>query len=365
MILSVVGARPNFVKMAPVVREISRRKLPHMLVHTGQHYSPEMSDVFFRDLDLQKPDMNLGAGSGSHASQTAEIMKAFEPVCAQAEPRIVIVAGDVNSTAACAWTAAKMQVPVAHIESGLRSFDRAMPEEINRVITDHLSSLLFATEPSARKNLLREGVDAAKIFDSGNTMIDSLIRGLEKALTRRAWERYGFREKSYALLTLHRPENVDRPSTLLELNRAVCQIASRIPVVFPIHPRTLQRIEVLGAEWSGVTLTEPLGYLDFLSLTAGSAFVMTDSGGLQEETSALAVPCITLRKNTERPVTLTQGTNRLCAVHEKKIIEQAFRILEEPRPVPTAIPLWDGGAAERIVSILEKFLAEGDSFGRA
>lgn len=365
MILCVVGARPNFVKMAPVVHALMDRKIPVRLVHTGQHYDRSMSDVFFHELNLPQPDLRFCAGGRLPAQQTALIMELFEKACFDLRPRLVVVAGDVNSTAACAWTAAKMQVPVAHIESGLRSFDRAMPEEINRVITDHLSSLLFATEPSARKNLLREGVDAAKIFDSGNTMIDSLIRGLEKALTRRAWQRYGFREKSYALLTLHRPENVDRPSTLLELNRAVCQIASRIPVVFPIHPRTLQRIEVLGAEWSGVTLTEPLGYLDFLSLTAGSAFVMTDSGGLQEETSALAVPCITLRKNTERPVTLTQGTNRLCAVHEKKIIEQAFRILEEPRPVPTAIPLWDGGAAERIVSILEKFLAEGDSFGRA
>ncbi len=363
LIVNVVGARPNFVKMAPVVKEMNRRGIKQILVHTGQHYDANMSDVFFRDLNFPKPDANFNVGSGSHASQTADIMKAFEQLCLEKKPSLVVVAGDVNSTAACALTAAKLGISVAHVEAGLRSFDRTMPEEINRVVADHLSDLLFVTEPSGRANLLREGIDAGKIFDVGNSMIDSLLEARTKAQELCAWTRFGFKEFGYVVLTLHRPENVDHGNVLIEISRAVQHLAARIPVIFPVHPRTLKNMSSQGASWTGVTLTEPLGYLEFLSLTAKAALVMTDSGGLQEETTVLGIPCMTLRKNTERPITVTQGTNRLVAANFSEITRIAEMILKARTAAPNLIPLWDGRSAQRITDVIEDFMKQGRSPG--
>lgn len=351
----VVGARPNFMKMAPVIEEVGRRGLPQLLVHTGQHYDTRMSDVFFRDLEMPQPDVYLGVGSGTHAEQTAKIMLAFEKVCEEKTPELVVVAGDVNSTLACALTAAKLHIPIAHVEAGLRSFDRTMPEETNRVLTDHVSDLLFTTEPSANENLQREGIDPQKVFFVGNTMIDTLRRHLDKALARCPWATHHLQEGQYGVVTLHRPSNVDNDSAIQVLTTALARLSTFIPLIFPIHPRTLAHGEAFwrAIESPNLKLVEPLGYLDFLGLMARARVVITDSGGIQEETTALGVPCVTVRPNTERPVTITHGTNRLVPANEHALIAAA---LEHRQTDGNSLPdLWDGQAAARIAGVLERW----------
>ncbi len=361
MMCFVVGARPNFMKMAPVVIEARRRGLPGLFVHTGQHYDAAMSAVFFEELGMPEPDMFLGVGSGSHAEQTARVMLAFEQVCLERSLDLVIVAGDVNSTLACALTAAKLEIPVAHLEAGLRSFDRSMPEEINRLLTDHISDILLTSEPSGNENLLREGIPADKIHFVGNCMIDSLRSHLATALDRRPWERFGFKPGGYGLLTVHRPAMVDDPEQLDHLRDALREIAGSLPLIFPVHPRTRRKIEALGRAWEPVILTDPLGYLDFLGLMAKARIVLTDSGGVQEETTALGVPCATLRDNTERPVTVSAGTNRIAGVGREGILAAASAILQE-KPVERPLPdLWDGRAAVRVMDTIERRLAHPKS----
>jgi UDP-N-acetylglucosamine 2-epimerase (non-hydrolysing) len=356
-ICCVVGARPNFMKMAPVILEAQRRGLVQVLVHTGQHYDAQMSEIFFVDLGMPRPDIHLGVGSGSHASQTGHIMMAFEKVCLELQPHLVVVGGDVNSTLACALVAAKLQIPVAHVEAGLRSFDRSMPEEINRLLTDHIASLLFTTEASATENLLREGIPCECIHFVGNPMIDSLRLHLDKALARRPWQQFALRPGGYGLVTLHRPANVDNADALHEICATLREVADDIPLLFPVHPRTRQRIEQLRLDWHPVKLADPLGYLDFLGLMARARLVLTDSGGIQEETTALGVPCVTLRPNTERPITVKLGTNRLAGVRRPDILA-AVGLATAPEsgaslPLP---PLWDGRAAYRIVDVIERWL---------
>lgn len=354
MIFAVVGARPNFIKMAPVIEAARRRSLPVRLIHTGQHYGPRMSQIFFQELGMPEPDVNLGIGSGSHAEQTARIMKAFEKTCLEANPALVIVAGDVNSTLACALAAAKLNVPVAHVEAGLRSFDRRMPEEINRILTDRLAELLFTTEPSAEANLRREGIPAERTHFTGNTMIDSLKVHLPRALQRRPWEAFGVAPQSYGVVTFHRPRNVDDPSAAAVLAEALGRIGGRLPLIFPMHPRTGARSDGMWRSLPGVRIVEPLGYLDFLGLMARAQVVITDSGGIQEETTALGVPCVTVRESTERPVTLTQGTNRLVKASPEDIWAAVFEPRERAGTVPEK---WDGRAAGRIIEVIETWLA--------
>jgi UDP-N-acetylglucosamine 2-epimerase (non-hydrolysing) len=359
-IVNVVGARPNFMKMAPLMREMRRHPaITATLVHTGQHYDDSMAGQFFRDLELPPPAISLEVGSGSHAYQTAEVMKRLEPVLNDLRPHVVVVVGDINSTLAAAITAVKLGIPVAHVEAGLRSFDRSMPEEINRLLTDAVAEYLFVTEDSGRENLLREGVDGGKIHMVGNVMIDSLEQ------CRPVWERadgvarLGLGCGDYGVVTLHRPSNVDDPVTLRGLVKALAEIGRRIPLVFPVHPRTQRRLEAMEAETeslaaSGARYLAPLGYLDFVSLVAGSRLVLTDSGGLQEETTALGVPCLTLREQTERPITVSRGTNRIVGTSPDRIVAEALRVLSEPRPAVSRPPLWDGHAAERIVAVLRE-----------
>lgn len=350
MICTVVGARPNFMKMAPIILELRRRNISQLFVHTGQHYDEKMSAVFFEELGMPEPDIYLGVGSGSHAEQTARIMTAFERVVVKHPLELVVVAGDVNSTLACALTAAKLNIPVAHIEAGLRSFDRAMPEEINRVLTDHIADLLFTTEPSGNENLAREGISSEKIHFVGNSMIDTLRSHLERAVALSPWEAYGFSPGKYAVVTLHRPSNVDYPDVAQEIARALDTIGQTVPVLFPMHPRTLERGRDLWAATQYIHIVEPLGYLEFLGLMARAQVVITDSGGIQEETTALGVPCVTIRDNTERPITLSQGTNRLVPASHEAIIEAVLNSQRQPNgDVPD---LWDGQAAQRIVNVL-------------
>lgn len=357
MICTVVGARPNFVKMAPIIREAMRRGLPQVFVHTGQHYDAAMSTVFAEELGLPSPDVYLGVGSGSHAEQTGRVMVAFERVCQQHAPDVVVVGGDVNSTLACALTAAKLTIPVAHVEAGLRSFDRSMPEEVNRVLTDHVSDLLFTSEPSGEANLRREGIAPERIHFVGNCMIDSLRSHLERAIAREPWRRFGVEPEGYALLTLHRPGAVDDRETLDALRCALQRVARRIPVLFPVHPRTRRQIAQIGQAWDPVVLTDPLGYLDFLALMARARLVLTDSGGIQEETTALGVPCLTLRANTERPITVEAGTNRLVGLEGPAIVDAAEAVLDGAVRRADAPPLWDGHAAERVLDVLRAWLA--------
>ena len=353
MICSVVGARPNFVKMAPVIQEFQRRQLPHILVHTGQHYDQKMSKVFFEELHMPHPDVYLGVGSGSHADQTARIMLAFEPILLSYQPRLVVVAGDVNSTLACALVAAKLNIPVAHVESGLRSFDPTMPEEINRVLTDHITELLFTTEPSGHENLQREGIESEKIHFVGNTMIDSLRTHLHHALERKPWETYGFEPKAYGIVTMHRPSNVDNVETVCEIALALDEIGADIPLLFPMHPRTLSKGQQIWQQMSHVRIVDPLGYLEFLGLIASARFVLTDSGGIQEETTALRVPCLTLRSNTERPITITRGTNQLVTP-SASVFRQALAAIDQREP---SVPeLWDGQATLRIADAVQAWL---------
>ncbi len=355
MICSVVGARPNFIKMAPVISEVAQRGIKQRFVHTGQHYDENMSAVFFGELGMPQPDVYLGVGSGSHANQTARVMMAFEQVLLEDRPKLVLVAGDVNSTLACALTASKLLIPVAHVEAGLRSFDRTMPEEVNRVLTDHIAELLFVTERSGLENLSNEGIDAHKVHFVGNTMIDSLQKHLPAALERVVWQRFGMEPGGYGLVTLHRPSNVDPPQALGEIVAALEEIAEEHPLIFPIHPRTRQRMASTGIKPQNIRLVEPLGYLDFLGLMARARLVLTDSGGIQEETTALAVPCVTIRENTERPVTLTQGTNRLAGTSRAGILEASREALADSA-VPERPEGWDGRAAGRLVQVIEAWL---------
>jgi UDP-N-acetylglucosamine 2-epimerase (non-hydrolysing) len=356
----VVGARPNFMKAAPVLRALraERPELEPLLVHTGQHYDPEMSDIFLQELGLPKPDVFLGVGSGTHAEQTARALVGVEQVLLERRPALVVVPGDVNSTLAGALAAVKVGLPVAHLEAGLRSFDPTMPEEHNRRLTDHLSSVLLAHSESAVENLAAEGIDGSAVHLVGNTMIDSLLEHVEAARAARPWAALGLERGGYGLVTLHRPALVDDPELLREAVAALIELAEESPLVFPVHPRTLERLEVLeltaALEPSRVHLTRPLGYLEFLGLEAEARFVLTDSGGVQEETSALGVPCFTLRDSTERPVTVELGTNTLLGLSPGRIREIPSLLAEHSPLEP--IPLWDGEAGARSARVLASFL---------
>jgi UDP-N-acetylglucosamine 2-epimerase (non-hydrolysing) len=359
-VLAVAGARPNFMKVAPLLHELRRRgTLDVFLVHTGQHYDAAMSDGFFRDLGIPEPDANLGVGSASHAVQTAEVMARIEPILLEQRPQAVLVVGDVNSTLAATVTAVKLGIPVAHVEAGLRSFDRDMPEEINRLLTDAVSTWLFVSEPSGEKNLRAEGADPARIHFVGNVMIDTLLAQLERARSLDTLERLGLAPRGYAVLTLHRPSNVDDPERLGALFDVLEEIHARLPVVFPVHPRTAETIRTrLGGRTLALRTTAPLGYLDFLRLTADARLVLTDSGGIQEETTVLGVPCLTLRHNTERPVTVEQGTNRIVGNDPHGIRSEVAKILDGEERRGRVPELWDGRAAARIVDVLERDLLE-------
>jgi len=359
-LLVIAGARPNFMKVAPLMEAFAQRRaagaaLEVRLVHTGQHYDERMSEEFFRDLRLPRPDINLNVGSGSHAEQTARVMIAFEGVCVRERPDWVVVVGDVNSTIACALTACKLGIRVAHVEAGLRSHDRGMPEEINRLCTDAISDLLFTTEPAAGENLRGEGVPAEKIHFVGNTMIDTLLRFLDaaKAIPLPA----GLGEGAFGVVTLHRPANVDDRETLAPLADTMAEIAGGIPLVFPMHPRTRARLAEFGLlakleAHPGLRLLPPLGYLAFVGLVARARLVLTDSGGIQEETTFLGVPCITLRSNTERPITCTAGTNLLVGTAPEAIRRAAQAVLASRANGHAIPPMWDGQAGRRIVDIL-------------
>jgi UDP-N-acetylglucosamine 2-epimerase (non-hydrolysing) len=357
-VVCVVGARPNFMKMAPVLEALRPNAgIRPYLVHTGQHYDEEMSRVFFDELGLPEPDQNLEVGSDTHGRQTGEIMGAFDRLLEGRDTRAVVVVGDVNSTMACSLVAVKRGIPVAHVEAGLRSRDRSMPEEINRLVTDVVSDLLFATSQDAVTNLAAEGIPSSRVHLVGNPMIDTLRRHQPVAREKRAWEPLGLPEGGYALVTLHRPSNVDSPNVLRAIIRALDELSSRIPVLFPAHPRTLERIRAGGIQpGTSLTLTPPLGYLDFLSLMTAARFVLTDSGGIQEETTALGVPCLTLRANTERPITISEGTNRLLGADPASIVPAAKALLDGGHPEPRCPALWDGKAGQRIAAAVAEFL---------
>lgn len=350
------------MKVAPIYAEMKRRPTDFapMIVHTGQHYDAAMSDSFFADLGMPEPDVHLGVGSGSHAVQTAKIMLEFEPVVFREKPDWVLVVGDVNSTIACALVCTKLGVKVAHVEAGLRSRDRTMPEEINRILTDSISDLLFTTSEDADENLKKEGISAGKIRFVGNVMIDSLLQHLTLAEGSQIREELGLTESDYAVLTLHRPSNVDDEKTFAGITKSLLAIAERLPIVFPVHPRTKAKIAEFGfaelIEKSRIQLIEPLGYLDFIRLYSGARLVLTDSGGLQEETTVLGIPCLTLRDNTERPITIEMGTNVLVGTDHEKITRGAFDVLADENFTKNAKipPLWDGKTAGRICDELLK-----------
>ncbi len=355
-VLCVAGARPNFMKIAPVMAALAETGIAAQLLHTGQHYDAAMSDGFFADLGIPHPDHHLEVGSGSHAVQTAEVMKRFEPVLESVQPQAVLVVGDVNSTIACALVAAKRGVRVIHVEAGLRSYDRGMPEEINRVLTDQISDLLFTTEKSALANLVREGIDPARVEFVGNVMIDTLHRNLERAVP--ASRTLGAVLAQYAVLTLHRPSNVDDPDTLAALLDVVNEINRSVPVAMPLHPRTRGNIEKFGlsARLDGLRVLPPVGYLEMLGLMRDAKLVLTDSGGIQEETTALGVPCLTLRENTERPITIEEGTNTLVGP-DPEAIRAAFADVMASGGKTGRIPeFWDGRAAMRIAHTLKDWL---------
>jgi len=379
-ILSVVGARPNVVKIAALMAEMrNQADIRALLVHTGQHYDIGMSDSFFQDLGIPQPDINLEVGSASAACQVAKIMERLEPVLVSEQPDLVVVVGDVNSTLAGALTAVKLGIPVAHVEAGLRSFDRTMPEEINRVVTDSISEFLFASEPSGVENLLKEGRPTSQIFLVGNVMIDTLksclarARQLEPFADPEIWGENGSdRPARFALVTLHRPSTVDKSLALRIVWEALGEIAEEIPIVFPVHPRTQKRMRDLGLDSgtgqpfghrNGIRLLSPLGYLRFLHLESLATFVITDSGGIQEETTVLGVPCLTVRENTERPITVTEGTNTLVGLNPEHLKEEAHQILCGKGKQGQAPALWDGQAAKRIVGVLEQQLPLGSAGG--
>jgi UDP-N-acetylglucosamine 2-epimerase (non-hydrolysing) len=409
-IMTIVGARPNFMKAAPIIAAINAHnrkaakepggdasglELQHVLVHTGQHYDEVMSGSFFSDLGLPKPDVHLGIGSGTHAAQTAEIMKKFEEIVMTERPDVVIVVGDVNSTLACALVTSKVSFDVvgtrpviAHVEAGLRSFDRTMPEEVNRIVTDHISDLLFVTEESGLTNLNSEGISPASVHFVGNTMIDSLLNFKDKADSSSKLSEFGLtsqdgrndagkKVRTYALLTLHRPANVDNRESLREILAGLQDLAKDCPIIFPVHPRTRKRIAEFGVDLSlgapvkdgngahqelaagrrGIIMVDPLGYLDFLCLMKNAAIVVTDSGGIQEETTCLGIPCVTVRENTERPVTVTTGTNVIAGT-SREGVRAAIQAQAQKR-TSTSVPMyWDGKAAARIVDVLVRSVAE-------
>ena len=366
-ILLICGARPNFMKIAPVIFAIQKhnldkkqkKKIDYRLVHTGQHYDLQMSDAFFRDLNIPVPDFNLEVGSGSHAVQTAEVMIRFEKVCLQEKPDWVVVVGDVNSTMGCTLVAAKLSIKVAHIEAGLRSFDREMPEEINRLVTDALADLLLTPSKDADKNLLHEGIPKDKIKFVGNIMIDTLLNHVEKARQLKPCTKYNLKENRYIFVTLHRPSNVDEKQSLKVIMKHLTALSQKMPVIFPMHPRTRKNLVAFGlhekaAGAGGMIIIDPIGYHETIGLVDKSAFVLTDSGGLQEETTVLGIPCLTLRPNTERPVTITHGTNKLTTL--KTLNEDMAAIIEKGRKNKKRIPpLWDGHTADRIINVLANY----------
>ena len=360
-IICICGARPNFMKIAPIMRALNQSdKFQPLLVHTGQHYDEKMSKLFFDELQIPKPNINLEVGSGSHALQTAEIMKRFEPILLEHQPDYVLVVGDVNSTIACGLVAVKLGIKLIHVEAGLRSFDRTMPEEINRILTDSISDLLFVTEQSGIDNLKNEGVNSNKVHLVGNVMIDTLLANREKARRSDILQHMQLDQKGYAVITLHRPSNVDDMATLEQIITAFEEIEKEIKLIFPIHPRTRNNIKNtdIGKRveaMSNLILLEPVGYLDFLCLMSNALLIITDSGGIQEETTILQVPCMTLRENTERPITLTQGTNRLVRLATDDILTHYRDIKSVDTNYHTQIPpLWDGQAAERIAETITK-----------
>ncbi len=358
-IIIVVGARPNFMKVAPILQELVKypEAFQPLLIHTGQHYDADMSDIFFQDLELPKPDRFLGIGSGSHAEQTAKVMIAFEEVCIEERPDLVVVVGDVNSTMACAIAAKKLCIPVAHVEAGLRSRDWTMPEEINRVVTDAISDLLFTPSRDANENLLREGIPLERIHFVGNVMIDSLLSQISKTENRGTLRRFGVKAGNYAILTLHRPSNVDNPDVFMGIFNVMIDLSQELPIIWPVHPRSRKMLEQLGLEHhiknnQELRLVEPIGYLDMLTLNRRARLIITDSGGLQEEATVLGVPCITLRENTERPVTVEAGANRVVGNSPDRIRAAVLSILNGNSNRITIPELWDGKAAMRIVEVL-------------
>lgn len=364
-VMCVVGARPNFMKIAPVMAALSEVGLLARLVHTGQHYDVAMQQQFFEQLGIPQPDIDLEVGSASHAVQTAEIMRRFEPVLDEVRPRSVLVVGDINSTLACALVTAKKSIPVVHVEAGLRSYDRAMPEEINRVLTDQMAELLFITEADAADNLQREGIESKRIHFVGNVMIDTLRNNLEKAVPAAQTlapfsDPAFFLDKGFAVLTLHRPSSVDVPWVLERLLRVLAELSEQLPIVFPVHPRTAVRIEAGGLNGlfnSSFLRLPPVGYLEMLGLMSAAKIVLTDSGGMQEETTALGIPCLTLRDNTERPITVSHGTNKVIGTHPA-CIREGFKDVLLGRGSSGRIPeFWDGCAAERIGRIMKQWLA--------
>jgi UDP-N-acetylglucosamine 2-epimerase (non-hydrolysing) len=364
-VIIVAGARPNFMKVAPIVAAMRRRhdEFQPLLVHTGQHYDEVMSEAFFRDLEMPEPDVYLGVGSSSHAAQTAAIMQAFEPVLIKEQPDWVVVVGDVNSTLACSLVSVKLGIRVAHVEAGLRSRDRTMPEEINRLLTDQIAELLLTPSADADENLRAEGISTERIKLVGNIMIDSLRSQLDRAKQSTARADLGLTDKEYAVLTLHRPSNVDDTAAFVRVIEALEEIARRLPIVFPAHPRTRKMIAELGLtdrveRIKGLLVIDPFGYLDFLQVLSGARLVLTDSGGIQEETTVLGIPCVTLRENTERPITVELGTNTIAGTNPANIIKAALGALDNPAKTaaPRVPPLWDGRTADRVLdALIEKF----------
>jgi len=355
-IFLVCGARPNFIKIIPLIDELKRRNIQFKLVHTGQHYDNEMSKIFFEELEIPKPDFFLNVGSGTHAFQTGKIMIEFDKILDLNSPELVIVVGDVNSTLACALVSKKRLIKVAHVEAGLRSFDKTMPEEINRILTDQISDFLFITERSAELNLLREGIDQKKIYYVGNVMIDTLLKYLDKIENRKTFNKFNVEKRKFTLLTLHRPSNVDNKIALNKILKILEYTSKKLPILFPVHPRTLGNLRKFNLEKNlkklNIILTEPLGYLDFLNLMKYSRFILTDSGGIQEEASILGIPVLTLRKNTERPITIEKGTNTIVGINFIKAKKYINKILNNEYKKGQEIDLWDGKAAIRIVDVL-------------
>lgn len=363
-LINVCGARPNFMKIAPLMKAYSlHSQIDPILLHTGQHYDEKMSELFFKQLGIPEPDINLGVGSASHAVQTATIMQRFEAVLTEHPADAVLVVGDVNSTIACALVAAKLQIKVIHVEAGLRSFDRTMPEEINRLLTDAISDLLFVSEPSGVENLRREGVDEQKIHFVGNVMIDTLMHHRERADQSDILQRLSITPKQYALVTLHRPANVDDREKFTSIIQGLGCVSDDVTIIFAMHPRTRKNVETLGLaslieRFDNIHVTEPFGYLDFLKLMSDAACVLTDSGGMQEETTILAVPCLTLRENTERPITITNGTNQLVEPAADQIVAAWQRVKNDPTAADRIPPMWDGQAAQRIAGIIAEHLSQ-------
>ena len=364
-VINVVGARPNFMKIAPIMRAMKKTKgMKPTLVHTGQHYDQKMSKSFFDELDIPKPDINLNVGSGTHTSQTAEVMLRFEEVVENKKPDLILVVGDVNSTMACSLVGSKLRIPVAHVESGLRSGDRDMPEEINRLVTDSISDILITTSTDADANLIAEGVPKNRIFFTGNVMIDNLMHNLPKAKQQQTAEKMGLKPKTYTLVTLHRPSNVDTKASLSQIMAALERIQQESTIIFPVHPRTRANIEKFVTKsqmkrLKNIRFIEPQSYFNFLNLMMNAALVLTDSGGIQEETTVLGVPCLTARENTERPVTITEGTNKLVGTNKDKIITAALKSLHGKAKSGRRPKYWDGKAAERIVKVIQKLESRG------